>query len=421
MVNTNRKKALIFGGAALTGLGAVLLFKKPVEAEEPPNGEPPPNGNGEPPPPPPSLANLYGVVSDAETGIPLSGVLVTANGLTTPTSGSGQYAFEGLTPGSYTLMFEKDGYVTKSDSLVLIEGSNELAIQLVPVAVPPPAEEEPPAFTGFSLMIENPMSGAAYWFADFPFSSYAEDIASIPVDEAGWITEPAPGRDTVRISFVDSSFQCPAGDPGCDGLLFDVLLENGHHYILDASTGELKENPIPPEPPEVSDEPHLVGANIPRVASDGDFYPAFDIYLPPTPSTRYSVFLTIPPDALPESGASQWGTIARYIEPSLQDAADYNYGVPDSGYTLPLDSQDNIYHTSGSWGLATIEEFEPVIASWEPLWAGYDVGRLFTRTPLPPGNYPLVITIIAERWLSGRIYTTVGTYDLGVVGRLVVT
>ncbi len=61
---------------------------------------------------PPPVANLYGVVSDAETGSALAGVKVTIDGLVTYTDSLGQYAFSGLTPGNYTITFEKDGYET---------------------------------------------------------------------------------------------------------------------------------------------------------------------------------------------------------------------------------------------------------------------------------------------------------------------
>ena len=61
---------------------------------------------------PPPVANLYGVVTDAQTGYPISGVKVTIDGLTTYTDASGNYGFTGLSPGSYTIAFEKDGYET---------------------------------------------------------------------------------------------------------------------------------------------------------------------------------------------------------------------------------------------------------------------------------------------------------------------
>ena len=60
----------------------------------------------------PPVASLYGVVTDAETGFTLQGVKVTIDGLVTYTDVNGTYAFEGLTPGSYSIEFSKDGYET---------------------------------------------------------------------------------------------------------------------------------------------------------------------------------------------------------------------------------------------------------------------------------------------------------------------
>lgn len=61
---------------------------------------------------PPPIANLYGVVTDAETGYPVSGVKVSIDGLVTYTDASGNYGFTGLFPGSYVIQFSKDGYET---------------------------------------------------------------------------------------------------------------------------------------------------------------------------------------------------------------------------------------------------------------------------------------------------------------------
>ncbi|MBA7475784.1 hypothetical protein ES704_02712 [subsurface metagenome] len=60
----------------------------------------------------PVVASLYGVVTDIETGEPIGGVKVTIDGIVTYTNASGAYGFEGLTPGGYTITFEKDGYET---------------------------------------------------------------------------------------------------------------------------------------------------------------------------------------------------------------------------------------------------------------------------------------------------------------------
>ncbi|GAI65123.1 unnamed protein product [marine sediment metagenome] len=58
------------------------------------------------------VANLYGQVTDAQTGYALQGVKVTLDGLVTYTDSLGRYAFDGLTPGGYTLTFEKSDYET---------------------------------------------------------------------------------------------------------------------------------------------------------------------------------------------------------------------------------------------------------------------------------------------------------------------
>lgn len=63
-------------------------------------------------PVPPPVANLYGVVTDADTGAPIGGVKVIIDGLVAYTAANGAYAFEGLTPGNYTITFEKEGYET---------------------------------------------------------------------------------------------------------------------------------------------------------------------------------------------------------------------------------------------------------------------------------------------------------------------
>ena len=65
-----------------------------------------------PEPPPPGLANLYGKVTDALTGQPISGVLVSLNSWTVSTDSSGYYAFIEMEPGGYVLQFSKENYQT---------------------------------------------------------------------------------------------------------------------------------------------------------------------------------------------------------------------------------------------------------------------------------------------------------------------
>ncbi|GAH49975.1 unnamed protein product, partial [marine sediment metagenome] len=93
-----------------------------------------------PEPPPPALANLYGVVTDAETGAPLANVSVqlwSPDGaeliLSSSTDSSGRYSMADILPYNYLIRFEKDGYGTKSDDIFLAEGDNELDVQMMPL------------------------------------------------------------------------------------------------------------------------------------------------------------------------------------------------------------------------------------------------------------------------------------------------
>ena len=89
-------KKIAIGAGIAGAVGALIYFATRAKAE--------------PPPPPPGLANLYGVVTDANTGQPIPDVLVTLNGLEAHTDSAGNYTFEELEPGEYVLQFSKAGY-----------------------------------------------------------------------------------------------------------------------------------------------------------------------------------------------------------------------------------------------------------------------------------------------------------------------
>ncbi|MBA7478568.1 hypothetical protein ES707_13995 [subsurface metagenome] len=82
----------------------------------------------------PVLANLYGTVTDADTGQGIAGVRVTTTGAITESDSNGDYTILDLTPGSYTVQFAKDGFETKEVNVSAHEGNNELNVQLVPIA-----------------------------------------------------------------------------------------------------------------------------------------------------------------------------------------------------------------------------------------------------------------------------------------------
>ncbi|MBA7580633.1 hypothetical protein ES708_22527 [subsurface metagenome] len=60
--------------------------------------------------PEPGLANLYGKVTDSQTGAALPDVLVALDGMQTYTDSGGNYAFANLDPGEYMLQLSKEGY-----------------------------------------------------------------------------------------------------------------------------------------------------------------------------------------------------------------------------------------------------------------------------------------------------------------------
>ena len=61
---------------------------------------------------PPPVAHLSGRVTDAQTGWAIGEVKITLGGQVKYTDAEGVYAFLDLTPGTYTIKFEKSGYET---------------------------------------------------------------------------------------------------------------------------------------------------------------------------------------------------------------------------------------------------------------------------------------------------------------------
>lgn len=88
-----------------------------------------------PPTPPPGRANLYGRVTDDETGQPIIDVTLSLDSIQTQTDNQGQFLFDDLEPGSYVLTLIKEGYERTTYDVTLQEGPNELNVQMVPVTV----------------------------------------------------------------------------------------------------------------------------------------------------------------------------------------------------------------------------------------------------------------------------------------------
>jgi hypothetical protein len=111
------------------GLGAIVLgvfaLTRRAQAAPPP------------PPPPPGYANLYGVVTNKNTGVVLPGahIVIDGNGIySSDADASGTYLIQSAAPGVLGLTCTLAGYQTVTQAITLVEGNNSLNIQLTPVA-----------------------------------------------------------------------------------------------------------------------------------------------------------------------------------------------------------------------------------------------------------------------------------------------
>lgn len=118
----DRKKTLRITGtmaAMAAAVGAFLLLSRRGAAETPPGD-----------------SSLFGLVTDAATGLPLPGVMVRLGSLTRTTGSDGRYLFPSVAPGSYPVSFQMAGYQTREGEMItILEGVNELNIQMQAVAV----------------------------------------------------------------------------------------------------------------------------------------------------------------------------------------------------------------------------------------------------------------------------------------------
>jgi len=72
------------------------------------------------------FSTLHGIVSDYETGEPISGVnvVLSPSGATKITGNDGYFEFQELTPQQYTITAQKTGYTTNRKSITAVSGEN---------------------------------------------------------------------------------------------------------------------------------------------------------------------------------------------------------------------------------------------------------------------------------------------------------
>jgi len=275
-----------------------------------------------------------------------------------------------------------------------------------PPEVPPEAPPEVPPFAGFSLMITNPPEGTAYWGVEQGLFS---------LGEAAWWTE-APASVTLQIYFLDANYECPIGDPDCEGIEVSFRPQDGQHYLVDCATGEVMENPTPPAgPPPPPTEPSLISADIPPTKVGEGFMPKITLYLPDQKATSYRFTM----------GIKDWGDF-RTVEFLPSDFIPY---LEDPEQYRPLNNPEGVYEITGcltyigEWpeGYWTFDECLPICSVRRGGRPG-SCGR--SGTWLPPGDYSVTGRIRTNHvFKSGtEIYYTVpqAVYDLGVIGILTV-
>ena len=126
----------------------------------------------------------------------------------------------------------------------------------------------------FSIMIFNPPAGTRYWVTK-------DGIFGL--DKAWWYQGPFVSSYDIAITFLDENYNCPSGDPGCDGVECTIHPENGKSYSLNVATCELTEGPPPPPPPPPGDTPYLVEINLPESVQAGVEFPLRTVWFLPDP------------------------------------------------------------------------------------------------------------------------------------------
>lgn len=81
---------------------------------------------------------IIGLVTDRVTGQPIPGVLVSDGTVTTTTGADGWYSLKGVEAGSHTMTFQKEGYETGTENVLLVSTSGtRIDKSLVPTSAPP--------------------------------------------------------------------------------------------------------------------------------------------------------------------------------------------------------------------------------------------------------------------------------------------
>ena len=165
--------------------------------------------------PPPGGAILYGMVTDIDTGQPIEGLKISLDGLVTYTGSNGAYAFDGVEPGTYTVIFEMEGYEPITRPSVLVEGNNELNVQMVPVGVPPGVPPGEAVVYGF---VTDALTGAP--------------IPQVMVTLDGLVRYTASeGQYEIRDIAADQAYRLKFSKDGYQPLTLDIVPSAGFNEV----------------------------------------------------------------------------------------------------------------------------------------------------------------------------------------------
>jgi uncharacterized membrane protein len=168
--------------------------------------------------------NIHGIVTDSETNLPLSGVVVSLSPTnTTKTTGSdGRYEFNNLDPALFTVQAQKHGYTSNTISVSVITGENakgDMTLnKLIPVLWTSVTNLDfGNNLTSLPIQIKNSGSGALDW-------SISENATWISVN-------PISGTTTTLTSNVMVSVDRSLLNAGSHNQIISIISNGGNATI----------------------------------------------------------------------------------------------------------------------------------------------------------------------------------------------
>ncbi len=190
-------------------------------------------------PPEPTSGLVYGIVTDAETGRPIEGVLLKLNDLEATTNAEGKYAFQDVPFGEdIEIRAEREGYETLVHHFSLDITQLEIPLTLTPLA--DPLEELQTFLDRLQELIEAddvaniPDIKAAfaedYRASDDPATQFGIRVAPIPAnydDVEPSMTTLFEEYDNIAFAFQDRQFDIPNATEASVILWLHIHTEHG--------------------------------------------------------------------------------------------------------------------------------------------------------------------------------------------------